>query len=874
MAFLKIDPEKLPKHFEYQEKEKFWDQEWQNLKLFEFQESSSKEIFSIDTPPPTVSGSLHIGHIFSYTQTDVIARFQRMIGKNVFYPIGWDDNGLPTERRVQNMFHIRCDATLPYEKNLEIQPASAKDKKEKQRAVSRGNFIEICQKLTQEDEKTFLELFRRIGLSVDWREEYSTINDHCRKLAQYSFLDLFEKNLVYSLEAPTMWDVDFQTAVAQAEVEDRMTAGAYHHIRFGVDDSTESFVIATTRPELLPACVAVTAHPDDSRYKHLFGKKAVTPAFFAPVEIFPSELVDPEKGTGILMVCTFGDATDVVWWREKKLALRQVLNSSGCFDQIRFGSGNFPSLRPDVANSFYENIAGRYVKQARSKIIEILKDPSSSSSTPSEAPLQGEPSAIQHAVKFYEKGDRPLEYITTRQWFVRLMQNKEKLLEMGEKIQWHPNFMKTRFRNWTENLQIDWCISRQRYFGVPFPVWYGLDENAKPDFSKIYLPHKDQLPIDPMTSAPTGFDESQRNQANGFTGDLDVFDTWFTSSLTPQIGSGWINDPKRHAELFPMSMRPQAHEIIRTWAFYTIAKALLHENTIPWKDIAISGWILDPDRKKMSKSQGNVVTPMHLIEEYGADAIRYWSSSARLGVDTTFDEKVFKIGRRLVTKIFNASKFVLSQEGSEAPISNAIDQSFLFQLRALVTRATSAMNEFNYAQSLQETERFFWNYFTDTYIELVKNRAKNTSNLSDQNSAVTTLRFSLKVLLRLFAPTLPYICDEVWSWSFAKETGLQSVHQATWPDLKDFQEIAENQNSDSFLVAMECMNQIHKFKTENQISIGTGMNQLKIIASPNDEALLKLALGDLRAATRIENIEITANSDLKNLEFRISSHAI
>jgi valyl-tRNA synthetase len=869
MAFFKIDPEKLPKHFEFQDKEEFWDQKWRDLKIFEYQEDPHREIFSIDTPPPTVSGSLHIGHVFSYTQTDVIARFKRMCGKNVFYPIGWDDNGLPTERRVQNLYHIRCDATLPYEKNLGLQPASAKEKKEKQRPVSRANFIEICQKVTSEDERAFLKLFRRIGLSVDWREEYSTINHQCRKLAQYSFLDLFEKKLVYSHEAPTMWDVDFQTAVAQAEVEDRLTSGAYHNIRFGVEDSKESFVIATTRPELLPACVGVTAHPDDTRYQHLFGKKAITPAFFTPVEIFPSELVDPEKGTGILMVCTFGDATDVIWWREKKLPLRQILDSTGCLKKIQFGSESFPSINPDKAKTFYEALVGRYTKQARSKMVEILKNHESSSSLTDEAPLQGDPAPIEHAVKFYEKGDRPLEFITTRQWFVHLMKNKYRLLEMGEKIHWHPNFMKARFRNWTENLQIDWCISRQRYFGVPFPVWYGLDQNAKPDFSRVYLPRKESLPVDPMTDAPEGFKESQRNQAHGFIGDLDVFDTWFTSSLTPQIGSGWIDKPERHQNLFPMSLRPQAHEIIRTWAFYTIAKALLHENTIPWKDIAISGWILDPERKKMSKSQGNVVTPMHLIEEYGADPIRYWAASARLGVDTAFDDQVFKIGRRLVTKIFNASKFVLSQEGESSQITHELDRSMVYELSDLVQRATNSMNEFNYAQCLQETERFFWNYFTDTYIELVKNRAKFSTDPTDRNSAVTTLRLSLKVLLRLFAPILPYICDEVWSWSFAKESKTQSVHQASWPHQDEFLEVEKPEFIDSLGIAMECMNQIHKFKTENQISIGTPIERLKLAACSHDERSLRLVMGDIKAAARIENIELAEDPQLTSLKFRI-----
>ena len=519
---------------------------------------------------------------------------------------------------MQNYFHVSCNPNVPYEDGLEATQASAKVRKKRAKDVSRKNFTELCLQLTEEDEKAFMQLWRRIGLSVDWKEEYATIDDHCRHLAQYSFLDLYEKGHVYNQESPTMWDIGFQTAVAQAELEDRPMTGAFYKINFGVEDSDRQFTIATTRPELLAACVGVTAHPDDKRYQDLFGKRAITPLFKVPVPIFPSELADPEKGTGILMVCTFGDQTDVEWWKEHGLALRQIVGKNGRLLPVTFGTEGWESLEPDAANSYYEQLVGQNVRKAKTAVAELLKDPQGAA-TGSNAPLLGEPEPLNQEIKFYEKGDMPLEFITTRQWFVRLIDKKDLLLEKGREIQWHPKHMGLRYANWTENLMFDWCISRQRYFGVPFPVWYPLDETGNPDYSRPIMADAEQLPMDPMIDTPPSYSEDQRDVPGGFTGESDVFDTWFTSSLTPQIGSYWTKNMERHQKLFPMDIRPQAHDIIRTWAFYTIAKAALHEDTIPWKNVILSGWILDPDRKKMSKSKGNVVTPMEFVEQFTAD---------------------------------------------------------------------------------------------------------------------------------------------------------------------------------------------------------------------------------------------------------------
>ena len=665
----------LPRHYDSRGSEARCIKAWESAGVYRYEPGRpAGEVFSVDTPPPTVSGSLHIGHVFSYTQTDVIARYQRMRGREVFYPMGWDDNGLPTERRVQNYFHVSCDPSLSGEEGLNSEQADAKTRKGPLRRVSRRTFIELCERLTAEDERAFRDLWKRTGLSVDWDLEYTTIAGRARRAAQESFLDLYEKGHVYQNVAPTMWDVDFQTAVAQAEIEDREEVGAYYSIEFGVAASDRTFTVATTRPELLAACVGVTAHPDDRRYRDLFGREAVTPLFRLRVPIFPSAEADPQKGTGIAMVCTFGDATDVEWWRTRRLALRQIVGPDGRFCETTFDGA---STDPRAAQAVYAQMVGRNVRAARRLTEDLLRRPEHSTNGDRPA-LAAEPEPIRHEVKFYEKGTSPIEFMTTRQWFVRLLDKRDRLLAAGDEIDWYPGHMRLRYRNWTENLQFDWCISRQRYFGVAFPVWYPLDEDGNPVYEKPLFASRDALPVDPMTDVPPAYAGDQRDRRGGFTGEPDVFDTWFTSSLTPQITTGW---PASMDPPMPMDARPQAHDIIRTWAFYTIAKSLLHQDTIPWRSALISGWILDPDRKKMSKSVGNTVTPLDYLNRYTADGVRYWAASARLGADTAFDESVLKVGRRLVTKLYNAGKFVLGL--GEAPrdsIADELDRAFVHEL--------------------------------------------------------------------------------------------------------------------------------------------------------------------------------------------------
>jgi valyl-tRNA synthetase len=864
-----LDPSKLSQHFDPREAEDRWDRLWEEWGVHRFDEKGESERFVIDTPPPTVSGSLHVGHVFSYTQTDVLARHQRMRGRNVFYPMGWDDNGLPTERRVQNYFNVRCDPSVPYEPGLKIEPAGEGGPKTPPRKVSRKNFIELCLALTAEDEKVFKALWRRLGLSVDWALEYSTISDHSRRIAQMSFIDLFRKGHVYQVEAPTQWDVDFRTAVAQAEVEDREQRGAYHHVRFGVEGGG-GFVIATTRPELLAACVAVATHPSDERYRGLVGKRAVTPLFRVPVPIFASELVDPEKGTGILMVCTFGDATDVVWWREQNLPVRQIVGRDGRLLPVEFGSDAFPSLRAPAANAFYAPLTGRTVKEAQKAIVEQLRDPAGAAPGDDQPPLQGDPQPITHPVKFYEKGDRPLEFITTRQWFVRILEHKQELLDAGKKIQWHPEFMGVRYRDWTQNLQLDWGISRQRFFGVPFPAWYPITAQGETDFARPILAEQASLPVDPMSDPPPGYEPSQRDRPGGFRAEADVFDTWFTSSMSPQIATGWTLRPERHRRLFPMDLRPQSHEIIRTWAFYTIVKALLHENTVPWRHAAISGWVLDPDRKKMSKSKGNVLTPMHLLDEYGADAVRYWSLSAKLGVDTAFDEKVLKVGRRLSTKLFNVAKFVLGQSGPDTAITRDLDLGFLVRLRETVEQASAALDGFEYSTALDTVERYFWNGFTDTYVELVKARARSETDSEGRGSAVAALQLGLKTFLRLFAPFLPYITEEAWSWAFARNGGERSIHRAPWPGAADFAGLREPEaGGATFDVAVAFLEAVHRAKSQAGASVGRHLARLRVAAHPRTLRLFEGVRNDAVAAARVEQLGVEGRDGLEEGAFEV-----
>ena len=818
-----------------------WAARWDERGTYRFDRGAARQhVYAIDTPPPTVSGSLHVGHVFSFTHTDTVARYRRMQGSAVFYPMGWDDNGLATERRVQNYFGVRCDPSLRADPDFAPPASPGNDPV----PVSRPDFVRLCHLLTAEDEKAFEATWRHLGLSVDWSLVYTTVSAEARRVSQRGFLRLLAQGHAYLAEAPTQWDVDFQTAVSQAEMEDREIPGAYHRLRFARTDGQGALEIETTRPELLAACVAVVAHPDDARYAPLFGSSVTTPLFSVRVPVLAHELADPDKGTGVAMICTFGDVTDVTWWRDLRLPTRTIVGRDGRLQRIEWGEPGWESEDPAAAEAASAELAGRTVVQARRRIVELLGE---------SGVLVGEARPITHPVKFYERGERPLEIVSSRQWYVRTMPLRPRLLERGRQLRWHPAHMVHRYESWVEGLNGDWNISRQRFFGVPFPVWYPLDVEGAPDYDRPLVPAEDALPVDPSDDVPAGYTQDQRGAPGGFIGDPDVMDTWATSSLTPQIAGRWEDDADLFGRVFPMDLRPQSHEIIRTWLFSTVVRAELEHGVLPWSDVAISGWVLDPDRKKMSKSKGNVVTPMALLEQHGTDAVRYWAACGRPGVDTAFDEAQMKVGRRLAIKVLNASKFALGRlEGAPIPdmgaVTAPIDLAMVAGLAAVVDEATAAFEAYDYARALERTESFFWS-FCDDYLELVKGRAYEGASEAGPASARAALAAALSVLLRLLAPFLPFVTEEVWSWWHEG-----SVHVAPWPQPGELATAGSPGGTAVLDMTAEVLAAIRRAKTAAKRSMRAPVRRVVVTDTPERLAHLSLAESDLRDAGGVEEL--------------------
>ncbi|HEV7172008.1 valine--tRNA ligase [Pedococcus sp.] len=824
-----------------------WAQVWKERGTYTFDRAAAHErgreaVFSIDTPPPTASGSLHMGHVFSYTHTDCMARYKRMAGFEVFYPIGWDDNGLPTEKRVQNFYGVRGDASLPHDPAFE--PAHRGDVKSlkaaDQQPISRANFIELCDELTVQDEQAFESLFRRMGFSFDWDISYRTIDDHSRATAQQAFLRNLSRGEAYQSEAPGLWDVTFQTAVAQAELEARDYPGAYHRVAFHpTADGAAPVYIETTRPELIPAVVALIAHPDDERYAGMFGTTVRSPLFGVEVPVLAHPAAEPDKGAGIAMCCTFGDLTDVLWWRELQLPTRSVITRSGRLQS------EVPDWIPSGAGQrlFDQELAGKTTFSARESVVSALRE---------SGDLDGEPQPTQRKANFYERGEKPLEIVTSRQWYIRNggrdADLNAELLERGRQVEFHPAFMRSRYENWVSGLNGDWLVSRQRFFGVPIPVWYPLDEQGEPVYDKPLVPTEDQLPVDPAAQAPDGYDESQRGRAGGFVGDPDVMDTWATSSLTPQIAGRWRDDPELFADVFPMDVRPQGHDIIRTWLFSTVVRSHFEFDSVPWRHAALSGWILDPDRKKMSKSKGNVVTPEDVVKEHCADAVRYWAASGRLGADAAYDTGQMKVGRRLAIKILNATKFALTLgevDGDlSAAVTNPLDRAMLAELAQVVEAATAGFEGWDHTRCLEVTETFFWT-FCDDYLELVKDRAYGGQGDAQAASARAALRIALDVLLRLFAPLLPYVTEEVWSWWHDG-----SVHHAAWPTTA---ELGAGDGGDPELLGAvgEALAGVRKSKSEAKVGMRAEVAEIVLAGPGGWTDRVRSAEADLRAAGRI-----------------------
>ena len=855
----KAHPPAIPEKPSLEGLEARWDAAWEADGTYRFDRGRTRaEVFSIDTPPPTVSGALHVGHVFSYTHTDTIARYQRMAGQAVFYPMGWDDNGLPTERRVQNYFGVRCDPGLPHDPDFEIPEDAGDPKAIKARGdtpISRRNFIDLCHVLTVEDETAFEELWRYLGLSVDWTLSYTTIDERCQRTAQRAFLRNLARGEAYQVEAPSLWDTTFHTAVAQAELEERDRPGAYHTLAFHTPEGGDIHV-ATTRPELVAACVALVAHPDDARYQPLFDSTAITPVFGVEVPVRAHRLADPDKGTGIAMICTFGDTTDVTWWRELDLPVRAIVNREG-----RIAAEAPPGLDTAAAAS-YARLANKTIHSAQAEMVVMLAETGE---------LVGEPEPITHPVKFFEKGDRPLEIVTSRQWYItnggRDRDLAEALIARGDDMDWHPPYMQARYTNWIDGLNGDWLISRQRFFGVPIPLWYRLDDTGQPLWEDPLVPTEDTLPVDPTTDAPAGYDEAQRGAPDGFVGDADVMDTWATSSLTPQIVCGWEEDPDLYERTYPMDLRPQGHDIIRTWLFSTAVRSHLEADTAPWTHCALSGWVLDPDRKKMSKSKGNVITPIDMLARYGSDAVRYWAANGRPGTDTAVDEGQMKVGRKLAIKIINASRFALAfGAGSgeeltvdEVAITHPLDLAMLAGLAELVDEATQALEGFDYARALERTEAWFWG-FTDDHVELVKSRAYE-GDPAGADSARHALRLAISTLLRLFAPFLPFVTEEVWSW-----WRPGSVHLQAWPNGDDLRgsTAVDGQPANARIaeVAAQAIAEIRKHKTVARRSLATPVVACTLTDTAERLDLLRPALADVAAAARAEKITLSEGDGL------------
>ncbi len=777
---------------------------WQENETYHFQPDSDKPIYTIDTPPPTVSGKLHMGHVYSYSHADFLARFWRMNGRNVLYPMGYDDNGLPTERLVERLLDIRATE------------------------VGRQAFIKKCLEISEEAEKDYETLWKRLGLSIDWRYTYRTIDEKSRRLSQLSFIDLYEKGLAYRKRSPTIWCPECGTAIAQAELNDMDRSSEFVTLKFQVDDGT-TLPIATTRPELLPACVGVFVHPDDSRYKQLPGRQARVPFFGQDVPILMDSEADPEKGTGAVMCCTFGDTTDVAWWFKYDLELIEVVGRDG--------------LMTGAAGAF----EGLALDEARHEIKVVLDDGGYI--------LGREPT--EQSIRVHERCDTPVEYVVASQWFIRVLEYKEDLIDAASKVSWHPAHMQTRFRQWVENLNWDWCISRQRYFGVTFPVWYCRD------CGEVRIAERSKLPVDPTDTKPSSLCSCGSSQ---FSPEKDVMDTWATSSLTPQLVAWWLGQSGFDAQTFaPVSVRPQAHDIIRTWAFYSIVKAYHHFGQIPWHEAAISGWgLAQHGTGKISKSRGGgPAPPLEMLEHYSADAVRYWAASTALGKDAIINDEKIMAGSKLITKLWNVARFSSRFFDTDSiqvapPRLSAADRWLLSRLQKLIRRVTERFIKYDYATAKNETEVFFWNDLADNYLEMAKRRLYDESD-SGRDGAVFTLQQALLITLKLFAPFLPHVTEEIYSHVFAEENGFSSIHLSTWPVVHE--KFIDEQAEETGVILVQIATAVRRYKSNAGLSLGTELSRLVISGtSSGQREEIRRAESDLLSITRASELSIVEDS--------------
>jgi valyl-tRNA synthetase len=776
---------------------------WQEAGTYHF-EPGRTPVYAIDTPPPTVSGNLHLGHVYSYSHADFIARFRRMNGDNVYYPMGYDDNGLPTDLLVERQLGRTAEE------------------------LGREAFIAHCLELTREFERDYEALWQRLGLSIDWRYTYRTIDDLARRTSQGAFLDLLAKGRAYRRQAPVIWCPHCHTAVAQAEVNDLERESEFVTLSFTLDDG-RTLCIATTRPELLPACVAVFVHPDDDRYRDVVGARARVPLFDLEVPVRTDPHAVREKGTGAVMCCTFGDTVDVEWWLTHDLPLREAIDRHGHLTALA------------------GELAGLSIPQARRAIVQTLE----------ERGLLLDRQPVEQSVRVHERCDTPVEYIVTPQWFIRVLDEKETFLKLGEQVTWYPESMAARYREWVENLHWDWIISRQRYYGVPFPVWYcsACGEVIPADAA--------QLPVDPTTQSPP---RSCSCGSESFVPERDVMDTWVTSSCSPQIAGRVLDDPDLYRQVFPMTVRPQAHEIIRTWAFDTIVMSYFRFATLPWRDVLISGWGLAASGvQKISKSRGGGPTaPMEMVQRYSADACRYWAASTSLGKDAIISEEKIQAGAKLVTKLWNVASFgARFLEGYRPPPTHPAfspaDRWILSELQHLVLGVTSSFEMYEYAAAKNATEGFFWTILADNYLEMAKRRLYDPES-PGHDAVRCTLYHTLLTMLKLFAPILPYVTEEIYQGVFRDLDGHVSIHRSSWPAPDETLVDPEAGTVGAALVAVA--NAVRRYKSDRQISLGAELGRLQVcVDSPDLERLLQHATDDLISVTRAREVSINGLAD-------------
>lgn len=770
----------IPKQYNIQEREEFWRKFWEEEDIYKFDESASsadKLIFSVDTPPPYVSAEhLHSGHIMSYSQAEFVVRYKRMKGFNVFYPMGFDDNGLPTERFVEKKHKI--------DKNK----------------ITRSEFIKICLDETKKGAETYRKLWTLLGISVDWSKTYSTINDHCRKISQWSFLDLYKKGRIYKAKKPALWCTTCQTAIAQADLEPEEKESELVYIKAKVETG-EELVFSTTRPELLPACMGISVHPDDKRYKKLIGKKVILPLTGAEVILTADKETDMKYGSGVVYFCSYGGGECIEWLsRHPESKTVNLILANGKFSKE---AGKY---------------AGQTVAEARKNIVEDFKKIG--------AIEKIEP--IKHTVHVHERCSTDVEYIDTEQWFIKLLDKKDELLKRGKELEWFPQRMAKNYEDWVAGLKWDWCISRQRYYGVPFPVWYCKN------CGEIILAEENKLPVDPLENKP-GIDACPKCGKKEFVPETDVMDTWMTSSLTPVIASRLVENKKIQKKLYPMSLRPQAFEIIRTWLFYTVAKSHLHDDALPFRHAMISGHGLDEQGRKISKRLGNYTPPEKIIDEYGADALRYWATGATLGENMRYSGEEIKMGKKTVNKLWNAAKFSFLHLDRHIPELNSwnldlepADRWILGELYETIQAAEKHFEEYEYSKAKNKIESFFWNSFADNYLEFIKYRLyAEDKNSASAKAAQATLYKCFLAIIKLYAPIMPFITEEIFQLFFKNSEKEKSIHISEWPQADEKWRTGSEFKSE-FEKVMQVIFDIRKFKSEQNISLGKEIDSFEL----------------------------------------------